>query len=193
MIFGQPVKERLQLNDVTVWSGGPQPDAEAQSSVDEARQQARASLSEVRNAIWNMRSQVLETGDLASALKSVLHSLADATHLESELQVIGNARRFAPVVENNLLRIGQEAITNAVKHAQAKHIEVVLKFDERQFEMSVSDDGRGFDPAHPPTSEGGLGLTSMRERAAELNDTLTVNNAPEKGTVIRFLLPLAKP
>lgn len=167
--------------------------AEAQSSVEEARQQTRASLGEVRNAIWNRRSQVLETGDLASALKSVLHSLADARHLKSELQVKGNARRFAPVVENNLLRIGQEAITNAVKHAQAKNIEVVLQFDERQFEMSVSDDGRGFDPTHPPTSEGGLGLTSMRERAAELNGTLTVNSTPEKGTVIRFLLPLAKP
>ncbi|HLP77517.1 MAG TPA: sensor histidine kinase [Candidatus Paceibacterota bacterium] len=167
--------------------------AAAQSSVEEARLQTRASMGEVRNAIWNMRSQVLETGDLASALQSVLHSLADISDLKSELRVKGNARRFAPVVENNLLRIGQEAITNAVKHAQAKHVEVVLQFDELQFELSVSDDGRGFDPAHPPTSEGGLGLTSMRERAAELNGTLTVNSVPGKGTVIRFLLPLSRP
>jgi signal transduction histidine kinase len=95
------------------------------------------------------------------------------------------------VVENNLLRIGQEAIANAVKHAQAKRIEVVLKFERRQFELCVSDDGHGFDPSHPPASEGGFGLVGMRERAVELHSELNMSSAPEKGCVVKLTMPLS--
>jgi signal transduction histidine kinase len=165
-------------------------DSNAQEPLGEASLQTRASLDEVRNTIWNMRSQVLESGDLASALNGVLHSLTDRNHIQSELRVVGEPRRFAPVVENNLLRIGQEAIANAVKHAQAKQIEVVLKFAGRQFELSVSDDGRGFDTSHPPAGEGGFGLVGLRERAAELHGELDVSSFPGKGCVVRFTLPL---
>ena len=166
-------------------------DSDARASVEEAGGQTRASLAEVRDAIWNMRSQVLETGDLASALNGVLHSMVDRGQIKSELRVIGEPRRFAPVVENNLLRIGQEAITNAAKHARAGRIEVVLNFEERQFELCVSDDGQGFDPSHPPASEGGFGLVGMRERAAALNGTLHVHSAPGMGCAIKFTLPLS--
>ena len=166
-------------------------DSNAQKPLGEAGAQTRASLDEVRNAIWNMRSQVLETGDLASALNGVLHALTDRNQLQAELKVIGEPKRFAPVVENNLLRIGQEAIANAVKYAQAKRIEVVLKFAERQFELCVSDDGRGFDPSHPPASEGGFGLVGMRERVAELNGELNVSSAPGKGSIVKLTMPLS--
>ncbi len=166
-------------------------DASAQKPLGEAGAQTRASLDEVRNAIWNMRSQVLETGDLASALNGVLHALTDRKQLQAELKVIGEPKRFAPVVENNLLRIGQEAIANAAKHAQAKRIEVVLKFEERQFEMCVSDDGCGFDPSHPPASEGGFGLVGMRERVTELNGELNVSSAPGKGSIVKLTMPLS--
>jgi len=166
-------------------------DSNAQKPLAEAGTQTRTSLDEVRNAIWNMRSQVLETGDLASALNGVLHVLTDRHQLQAELKVIGEPKRFAPVVENNLLRIGQEAIANAVKHAQAKRIEVVLTFERRQFELCVSDDGRGFDPSHPPASEGGFGLVGMRERVTELNGALNVSGAPGKGCIVKLTLPLS--
>lgn len=166
-------------------------DSNAQKPLAEAGSQTRASLDEVRSTVWNMRSQVLETGDLASALKGVLHALTDHNHLQSELRLVGEPRRFAPVVENNLLRIGQEAIANAVKHAQAKRIEVVLKFEKRQFELCVSDDGRGFAPSHPPASEGGFGLVGMQERAAELRGELNVSSTPGKGCVVKLTMPLS--
>jgi signal transduction histidine kinase len=166
-------------------------DSSSRQALEDAGSQTRASLDEVRNAIWNMRSQVLEAGDLGSALNGVLHSLTDRNHVIAELRVDGKSRRFAPVVENNLLRIGQEAIANAVRHGSARRIEVVLKFAEQQFEMTVTDDGRGFDPAHPPASEGGFGLMGMHERAAEVNGKLCVTSAAEKGTVIKVTLPLS--
>lgn len=164
----------------------------AQPTLEEARAQTRASLNEVRGAIWNMRSQVLETGDLASALQSVLHSLVNRDHVKSELRVVGEPRRFAPVVENDVLRIGQEAIANAVKHGHATQIEVTLQFGNEAFELTVADNGQGFDPMHPPASEGGFGLVAMRERAAEINGKLTVTSESGKGCTIQLTLPISR-
>jgi signal transduction histidine kinase len=165
-------------------------DSEAREPLDEARALARSNLAEARNSIWNMRSQVLETGDLAKALGDILRSLTDGAGTQSELRVRGRARRLAPVTENNLLRIGQEAITNAAKHAGAKRIDVLLEFAERHVQLSVLDDGRGFDSEHPPKSEGGFGLLGMRERAAQMHGQFGITSQPGEGTVITLNLPL---
>lgn len=165
-------------------------DSEGRESLDEAQSLARSNLADARNAIWNMRSQVLETGDLATALGEILRSLTDGTMAKGEMRLRGRARRLAPLTENNLLRIGQEAVTNAVKHAGAKQIEVVLEFAERQLELTVRDDGRGFHPAHPPESEGGFGLVGIRERVEQMHGELGVTSRPGAGTVITLTLPL---
>jgi len=156
-----------------------------------AQQLVSGSLEEARNSIWNMRSQVLETGDLASALKGILEQMADGTEVQTEFEVTGKVRRLAPVVENNLLRIGQEAITNATKHAQAQRIAVRLDFGEKQFRLRVSDDGQGFDSAKPVLREGGFGLLGMRERAAHLQGELSVCSAPGQGARIDLTVPLS--
>ena len=103
----------------------------------------------------------------------------------------GRARRLAPVIENNCLRVGQEAITNAAKHAQAQEIKVRLEYDEKFLRLIVTDDGCGFDPAHPPPSEGGFGLVGIRERAAEIKATLDIHRAPAHGTEISLIIPLS--
>jgi signal transduction histidine kinase len=105
--------------------------------------------------------------------------------------VAGPSRRLAPVVENNLLRVGQEAITNATKHACATHIRVKMQFDETQFHLTVSDDGCGFDPARPPTAgNGGFGLVGMQERIQALQGKLTVHSQPGQGAEIQVTVPL---
>jgi len=169
---------------------GAGPEAMAKP-LDTAQELIRASLEEARNSIWNMRSHVLETNDLAGALNGILKQLSNGTGMQTSLEVTGRARRFAPVIENNLLRVGQEAITNATRHAQARRIAVRLEFAEKQFRLSVSDDGEGFDTAHPPSSEGGFGLVGMRERTAQLNGELSVRSAPGQGTEIRLWVPLS--
>ena len=158
--------------------------------LDSAQQLVQGSLEEARNSIWNMRSQVLETGDLPAALGGILKQAADGSELKTQFEVKGRARRFAPVIENNLLRIGQEAITNAAQHARAKQIKVALDFGEKQFRLSVKDDGQGFDPAHPPASDGGFGLVGMRERTAELKGELKIESVPGKGSEVELLVPL---
>ena len=168
--------------------GGP---AKFHQHLDAAQQLVRGSLEEARNSIWNMRSQVLETGDLVSALQNILQQMADGKEVATDFAVTGRARRLAPVVESNFLRVGQEAITNATRHAQARQVRVRLEFGEKQFRLVVADDGRGFDPAAPPPSNGGFGLVGMRERAAELKGELQIRSAPGAGTELSLSVPLS--
>jgi signal transduction histidine kinase len=151
----------------------------------------RDSLQEARNSIWNMRSQVLETGDLPTALQSILKQMAEGSEIKTEFKVTGNPRRLAPFMENNLLRLGQEGITNAIRHAQAKQIGVELDFGEKQFRLSVRDDGRGFDAAGVPKNNGNFGLLGMRERAKEMQGSLEVRSGPGKGTELVLSIPIA--
>jgi signal transduction histidine kinase len=159
--------------------------------LDKAQQLVRESLEEARNSIWNMRSQVLETGDLATALKNILEQLSEGGLLKTHFQVTGRIRRLPANTENNLLRLGQEAITNAIKHARAKNIRVMLEFGEKHFSLQVTDDGQGFDPSNPSPSEGGFGLVGMRERAKELQGELKIHTTPHQGTEISLWIPLA--
>jgi signal transduction histidine kinase len=159
--------------------------------LEQARRLVRSSLADARNSIWNMRSQVLETGDLSSALTDILKQLCDGTGVEGQMRLKGRLRRLPPVTENNLLRVGQEAITNAMKHAQAKFIEVELEFTGKEVRMRVNDNGQGFDTAHPPASESGFGLMGMRERVEEMHGHLTVRSVAGRGTEILLAVPVA--
>ncbi len=156
--------------------------------LDTAQQLVRGSLEEARKSIWNMRSQVLETGDLPSALQGILKQMTEGSEVKAAFEVVGRPRRLAPVLESNILRTGQEAITNAVKHARAAHISVKMEFDENRFRLIVADDGCGFDLTHPPRSDGGFGLVGMRERAAESNGELAIHSHPGRGTEVCFQL-----
>jgi len=159
--------------------------------LEAAQQLVRESLEEARNSIWNMRSQVLETGDLPGALNGILKQMADGAEFQGTLEITGRPRRFAPVIENNLLRVGQEAITNAARHARAKQLKVTLDFGEKQFRLAVWDNGVGFDPTKPPASSGGFGLVGMKERATELKGELYIRSEPDRGTEISLAVPLS--
>ncbi len=158
--------------------------------LDNAQALVSESLDEARKSIWNMRSQVLETGDLATALGGILQQLCADTGTQTRIAVTGPARRLAPAMENNLLRVGQEAITNATRHARAKLIELRLEFAETAFCLVVRDNGCGFDPVSPPPSAGGFGLVGMRERAAHVNGELRIVSVPQGGTEIQLRVPL---
>jgi signal transduction histidine kinase len=161
----------------------------AAKHLDIAHQMARQSLGEARNSIWNMRSQILENTDLASALQGILKQFTDDTEIHSQFTVTGPARRLAPAIENNLLRVGQEAITNAVKHAHAKNISATLHFSAAEAGLIVRDDGSGFDPAHPPGG-GHFGMLGQRERTAQMGGKLEVTSAPGQGTEVRVRIPI---
>jgi signal transduction histidine kinase len=158
--------------------------------IDTAQQLVRDSLEQSRDSIWNMRAHVLENNNLADALNEILKQMSNGMEIETHLEVVGRLRRLAPVVENNILRVGQEAISNATKHSGAKIINVTLEFFEKQFRLQVTDDGCGFDPHNPPFSEGGFGLIGMRERVVELKGQINIRSSPGHGAEITLTAPL---
>src|SRR6185437_719462 len=95
---------------------------------------------------------------------------------------------LTPEQQHNLLRIGQEAITNALKHSQAHAIDVEIDADSQQVWLDIRDDGQGFAP-DPVPAESGFGMTSMQERARQLNGRLTITSQPGQGTQIRITIP----
>jgi signal transduction histidine kinase len=164
--------------------------AAARHHLAAAHQLARGALTEARESIWNMRSQILERCDLGEALDEILHRLTEGTAVAPRMRVEGARRRLPPVVENNLLRIGQEAITNASKHARPTRIEVLLAFGPRDVRLSVEDDGAGFDPTPPPPGDHrSFGLVGIRERVELLGGTVEHVSAPGQGTRIAVTVP----
>jgi signal transduction histidine kinase len=163
----------------------------AEAHLARALEGVEASVEEVHRSVWALREETLETRGLAASLDEAGQQLADCSHRPIQIltRVGGSPRPLAVPVENNLLRIGQEALTNAVKHGQATHIEVYLRYGDDAFRLRVSDNGGGFDAgAAPPT--GHYGLVGMRERAAEMGATLDVRSSAGRGTVIEVTVPL---
>jgi ligand-binding sensor domain-containing protein/signal transduction histidine kinase len=161
----------------------------AKGHLDRARILVRNSMTEARRYVWDLRSQELQKKDLPAALRDTAKRLTGAGDIETVVEVAGPMRPLPPDVETNLLRIGQEAINNAVKHAQANRIDVALNFDTRNVRLSVRDDGRGFDPGEQ-IADGHFGLMGMRERAAQVGGVLSIQSANERGTEIVVEVPL---
>jgi signal transduction histidine kinase len=144
---------------------------------------ARAALAEARDSIWNMRSQVLEKRDLGQALEGILVQMTEDTGVTPNMRVEGASRRLPPVIENNLLRVGQEAITNASKHAKPTRIDVTLAFNGRTVRLAVEDDGLGFVIGSQSNEDRRtFGLVGIKERAELLGGTAEIKSAPGQGT-----------
>jgi signal transduction histidine kinase len=108
-----------------------------------------------------------------------------------DVQVIGEVRALPPQVENHVQRVALEAVTNAIKHAGARRVEVRAEFDrEEQVVLRVKDDGRGFDATRlPAVSSGHFGLFGMKERAEKVKGELTIESHVGRGTEVRLSVP----
>ena len=165
--------------------------AMAENHVARALVQVEASIDEVHRAVWALREESLETHGLHACLDEIGRQLA-ACHpaaIDLTTSVEGAPRPFPVAVENNLLRIGQEALTNAVRHGEASRIEVRLRYGTDSFSLRVSDDGHGFDVA-AAAAPGHFGLAGMRERVQEMGGRLEVASAVNRGTEVAVTLPL---
>jgi signal transduction histidine kinase len=132
----------------------------------------------------NLRPPCLDHLGLVAALGQLVESLSGSSGSNVELETIGlGGDRLPTRVETDLYRIAQEAVTNAVRHARAKEIGVVLERRDGRLRLIVEDDGRGFDPAAAERS-GRLGLVGIRERAETLGGTLLVESSAGSGTTV---------
>ena len=163
----------------------------ARRHLDRARGLVRSSVAEARRYVWDLRSQSLDERDLPAALAEMTRRLTAESGVQTQFSVGGTFRPLGPQVENNLLRIGQEAVGNAVRHARAKNVSVSLDFGAREVRLEVKDDGRGFDPdAYKGDGGGHFGLVGMRERAEQMGGTASVNSAPGAGTEVVVRVPI---
>jgi ligand-binding sensor domain-containing protein/signal transduction histidine kinase len=166
----------------------------ANTYLDNARRQVRHGIAEARRYVWDLRSPALENNDLRTALSETARRLTNETNVQPRVEVSGTFRRLPTLVETNLLRIGQEAINNAVKHAEAQQISVNLIFDVLRVQLSVRDDGRGFDSDQLATNgkAGHFGLIGMRERAEQIGGTLSINSSLGSGTEVVADIPVSE-
>ena len=143
---------------------------------------------------WDLRpSGALENFGLATALENLVSGWSARFGIAAEFQDQGAQTLRLPLdVATNLYTLVQEALHNVVKHADARHVGVLLQAQSDQTVLIVEDDGRGFDPAQVSSNpeKPGLGLTSMRERAMLCGGTLEIDAAPGRGTTIFVRLPL---
>lgn len=154
-----------------------------QAHLDMIEELARTGLTEARRSVRALRPQLLEEGNLHKALHRLVTQMRAATDTALIYEVQGTAYLLPAEVENNLLRIGQEALTNAIKYAGAGEIRVELAYDNTQCILRVKDDGRGFGAGSIPLS-GGFGLLGMSERAKGIGAQLRIDSQPNQGTEI---------
>lgn len=164
----------------------------ARTHLDRVRMLVRHGIAEARRYVWDLRSQTLENKDLSAALSETARRLTAETSVEIQVEVSGTFRPLTDLVEDNLLRIGQEAINNAVKHAAAEHIFVNLVFDARRVRLSVRDDGCGFESKATSNGlSGHFGLVGMRERAEQIGGNLSIHSRNGSGTEIVVDVPIS--
>jgi signal transduction histidine kinase len=165
--------------------------AGAHHHLDTARNLMAQSQVEVRRSVWDLRCRALEVFDLPGALLRSARQINDGTGLQVELKSKGRVRPLPEIVEENLLRIGQEAITNVVKHSNARNASIELDFGSDRVVLRVQDDGRGFTPGGPDVPiNGHFGLLGMSERAKRLGGKVWIESSPGSGTAVRVEIPL---
>ena len=163
----------------------------ANHHLEVARSLVAQSQVDVRRSVWDLRSRALEQFDLPGALLTSGKQLTDGTNIHLEVSAKGRVRPLSETVEENLLRIAQEALTNVIKHSQATAVTIELDFGPQNIVLEVRDNGHGFErekSAGP--GQGHFGLLGISERAKRLGGELTVSSENGHGTIVRIQAPI---
>lgn len=162
---------------------------EARKKLGELRSLTAHTLDEIHRLIYDLRPTLLDDLGLIPAIRWYTKSHLEPLDIKVHLEIIGLEKRLAPRIETALFRIVQEALTNIVKHANAKRVTVRLELKESVVITLIEDDGRGFDAAVPEGSPT-LGLVGIKERVALLGGVFRIHSKPGKGTQLVIEIPL---
>ena len=159
---------------------------EANAHLQRAAELARRSLNEARRSVHALRPEALQGGNFWEALKGLIKNTTAGTALHTTFNLNGKMRHLPLVWQENLLHIGQEALTNALKYAHPRNFETRLTFNTKEVRLELRDDGDGFKIKE---RHDGFGLTGMRERADQMGGKLKITSARGKGTKVVVSLP----
>jgi signal transduction histidine kinase len=154
--------------------------------LERAGEMARESLREARRSVQALRPLALEDKPLTTALRELMQRMTKGMPMKAKLVLKGKRRKLPPMWEANLLRIGQEALTNAIRHAAASRFDALLVFSDQGIRLSFQDNGSGYDLER---ATDGLGMQGMRERAEEMGGKVAVETHGGEGTIISIVIP----
>ncbi|HEY1217803.1 MAG: two-component regulator propeller domain-containing protein [Bryobacteraceae bacterium] len=169
----------------------PEGESPARRYLEMARRMARHSLTEARRSMMDLRASVLEDRDLAAALEAGTRVWTAGQPVEVTVEASGDRRPLPQEMEQQLLRIAQEAVANVMKHANASRIGIQLEREPKRLRLRIVDNGRGFEESDAFAAHGGhFGLIGMRERAERLGGELRLASQPGEGTEVEVSVPL---
>lgn len=175
---------RSELVDLAYRNGNTE---EALDEIKSMRTHLSDSLKEVRRIISDLRPMTLDDLGLFPTLKKYISTAEKHHEVEIDLHVIGEERRFSANYEVAIFRLTQEALQNALKHADASHIKVNIEVSKAQVNLLIKDDGIGFNPEEK--GDNTFGLVGMKERIDMLYGKLSVRSKPKEGTAISITIP----
>jgi two-component system, NarL family, sensor histidine kinase DegS len=175
---------RSELVDRTFREGSPD---DALEEIKNVRKMVRSSLYEVRRIIYDLRPMALDDLGLIPTIKKYISTTAEYNNVKIEFKSIGEVKRLNQKYEIAFFRLAQEAIQNAVKHAEATLISVKIEICTRNLNLIISDNGKGFDPTIKRDKS--FGLMGMRERVEMFDGIMEIDSAIGKGTKIFIQVP----
>lgn len=181
----------IALNQRIQWVSLHVIHADERSSLEEFRQLVQQTIDNLRRLVRGLRPIYLEDLGLVAALEMLAREMGQAGGVSIHFRLEGSERRLAPAVELDLYRIAQEALSNVLRHAQARQAWVELHFAPEQIRLTIRDDGRGFIvPASPAefARQGHFGLLGLQERAELMGARLWIASTPGVGTEIAVAL-----
>jgi signal transduction histidine kinase len=169
---------------------GTDDEAQRRRHLDSAADLARESLAEARRTVQAIGPPTLDSAQLPEALAEVSAKWSREHEVPVELVTTGDVKPMHPEIEVTLLRVTQEALTNAAKHSGAARVGITLSYMEDQLALDVRDDGVGFEPVKTKAAKGnGYGIAAMRQRVGRLAGSLSVESEPGAGTVVSAIVP----
>lgn len=160
--------------------------------VNDLLQMTSKAMEEVKRMALELRPSALDDLGLLPALRSLMKRVEKSFHIQVEMHVQGEKRRYSAAMETALYRIVQEAMTNTAKYGKANQLGIVFENREKEVVVTVVDDGVGFDVEQALNAGKGLGLFGMRERAQLLGGTVDIRSAPDDGTTVIIRIPVPK-
>jgi signal transduction histidine kinase len=156
----------------------------AAQSCELARSMVAHCQAEARRIIWDLRDSQEVTNSLSQALSRAIHAHRLHGRIETTLNVEGDEIPISPGAVHHLICIGQEAVTNAIRHAESSKIHVGLRYDSESLRLTVRDNGRGFDLSDHAVRTGHFGILVMEERARKLGGVLHITTSADLGTEV---------
>jgi signal transduction histidine kinase len=159
-----------------------------------ARNLMRQSQVDLRRSVWALRSRATEQFNLTNALGTTCRQIAGGAGIRVEVETVGEIYSLSEIAEENLLRIGQEAVTNVVKHSGATLAKIELVFGPQKVGLQITDNGKGFIPeTRAGPKDGHFGLLGITERTERLGGQVQITSAPGSGVSIKVEIPAGSP